>query len=206
MKILLCCGMSKPYLNYDSINKKFFLSKEKKENCCNGKVLATAECNKSELFDIEYYPPNSKGADCYQDLRQIYPTYDRDYDAWDYDIIYSNDQDKENPTATRLFKNGLTTFEKLGMFVTKGKYNPSFVNEFYGLYLSNVHIFDNAMSVNEVGNLSLPSNMSYCESKTNERCVLMTVNAVDLCEILNGNKTIEFRKLVLKPLKDLAFN
>lgn len=237
MKLLLCCGVSKPYLNYDSINKKFFVSKKKEANCFNGKVIASAECNKTELFQIEYYPPNSKGADCYQDLRLIHPSYDDDYDMWDYDIIYSNDQDKENPIATKLFKNGMKSFEELGEFATKGKYNPSFINEFYGLYLSNLNIFNNAMDVTAydkgyfvnkftkhypcrgfenlgVVNIPLefvPKNMIYCFDEIckkflNETMIMMTVNAVDLCEILNGNKTIEFRKRVLKPLKDLAFN
>lgn len=91
----------------------------------------------------------------------------------------------------------------------------------YAIHIKNLHIFDEPKELNEVysihdvGGMLLtdklkkaPSNMQYISLKEweygtfnpNDVAILTSISSECLCKILNGEKTIEIRKVVLKEM------
>lgn len=78
----------------------------------------------------------------------------------------------------------------------------------YAIHIKNLHIFDRPMELNEFDKShdylkpinKAPQNMMYAYGciQLNERFVLISIRPEWLCKILNGEKTIEIRKKVLK--------
>lgn len=85
----------------------------------------------------------------------------------------------------------------------------------YAIHIKNLHIFDEPLSLFEISKechysykeylpkyFNAPQNICYCWYK-GEKCALISIRPEWLCKILNGEKTIEIRKKVLKGmLKD----
>lgn len=87
-------------------------------------------------------------------------------------------------------------------------------NEFYVIHIKNLHIFDepkelsdyyseyyvNGIGFTEVKLRTAPQNMRYCYNVCNHKYILISIQPQWLCKILNGEKTIEVRKKVLKEM------
>ena len=85
-------------------------------------------------------------------------------------------------------------------------------NKGYAIHIKNLHIFDEPKELSEYynrvpmmyGNMrsitSAPQNMRYVEDYFGHKYVLISIRPEWLCKILNGKKTIEVRKKVLKEM------
>ena len=82
-------------------------------------------------------------------------------------------------------------------------------NEFYAIHIKNLHIFDEPIKLEKCYNDSFssmvnyaPQNMMYSWLWNNkwDRYILISIRPKWLCKILNGEKTIEVRKKVLKEM------
>lgn len=77
----------------------------------------------------------------------------------------------------------------------------------YAIYIKNLHIFKKPRELsyyfneNEEYIEKAPQNMMYCYGKnTGEKYILISIRPEWICKILNGEKTIEIRKRVLKEM------
>ena len=86
----------------------------------------------------------------------------------------------------------------------------------YAIHIKNLHIFDNPKELNEyftkekkINTLDgynwvcesinrAPQNMSYAYDNGGNKYILISIKSQGLCKILNGDKTIEIRKKLLK--------
>ena len=81
-------------------------------------------------------------------------------------------------------------------------------NNGFAIHIKNLHIFDKPRELNKyskrIGNDfqvlgNAPQNMMYCYgNNTGDKYILISIRPEWLCKILNGEKTIEIRKKVLK--------
>ena len=90
-------------------------------------------------------------------------------------------------------------------------------NNGYAIHIKNLHIFDEPKELSEfykpyVNSIYIPhvhsktwervnkapQNMMYCYDKFGNECILISIHPEWLCKILNGEKTIEVRKKVLR--------
>ncbi len=71
----------------------------------------------------------------------------------------------------------------------------------YALYLKNLKVFNIPKEINYYGLEKAPMNMCYCYDMFEEKHILISIRPEHLCKILNGEKTIEIRKKILKELK-----
>ena len=83
----------------------------------------------------------------------------------------------------------------------------------YALYLKNLKVFNTPFPINtylaKVADdprkstilRKAPQNMCYCYDMFEEKHILISIRPEHLCKILNGEKTIEVRKQILKELK-----
>ena len=83
----------------------------------------------------------------------------------------------------------------------------------YALYLKNLKVFNTPFPINiylaKVADdprkstilRKAPQNMCYCYDIFGEKHILISIRPEHLCKILNGEKTIEVRKQILKELK-----
>ncbi len=76
----------------------------------------------------------------------------------------------------------------------------------YAIHIKNLHIFDKPKELSEYGMdfpispiVKAPQNMMYANG-IGERYILISIRPEWLCKILNGEKTIEVRKKVLKEM------
>ncbi len=225
MKVALYCPKGKKQLmkifDHETNKQKYICTKSKTDigEILNCKIVAEMECDNVDLLEMEFYPKGSKGFDCYQDLRHVYPESDNpDREIWDFNIIYSNEMDVPTKEAAELFKNSGKTFEEIGLMIGKGK---SYTDYFYALHLSNLNIFDQPLELSDYEKLyrfqgfeflgarwcvldEAPKNMIYCQDKNGNSCIMIAVEPERLCQILNGEVTIEFRKQIINYLKNYA--
>lgn len=186
-KILLYCTKAKPYLYRQDDDCFELLNKLKNEDTSsykkyyrlnNGKIVA--ECD----FEVEWCDT-----------------------SWCcVDFIENKGLEKSCLTKKQLFD------------YVKGRY------EFYAIHIQNLHIFDKPKELSEYysqgqvdwieetelyrlknGITTAPQNMcyaykySYSKNKL-EKYILISIQPQWLCKILNGEKTIEVRKKVLKEM------
>ena len=195
VKILLYCTKGKPYLyktNFVKIedvkkgildklvyeidtNERLYLDGSKRKNL-NGKIVCECECDKVE--EIVY----NGWWNCYADNDSIESNY------FDNDLACLSVEKLKNYLGD---KNG------------------------YALHLSNVKVFDRPKELRNyckrlpngdfqvLGNA--PQNMmNVCEIKyLIEDYVLISIQPQHLVYILNGKKTIEVRRKIISPLKNL---
>lgn len=189
VKLLLYCTKGKPYLyntHFTLIedNSKFLFQVDKYKRyyldnrerpILNGKVVAEAECDLVEKYDEEKL---------FEDLNEIRTSYYvAEYSCVDLDELLSY------------------------------KGNKDFI---YGINLKNVKSFDKPKELSEYHTDNFqefifedtrvrkaPQNMMYCYDKKGNLCVLISIQPQWLCKILNGEKTIECRKRILKVLKEM---
>ena len=192
MKIYLYCVKSnKKLIDYKSFNpcgRRFQVFRKKElryfgyseeeinETSLNGTVCAECEVNRiEEIRKIPIIP-----ADYIEHLRFWWKT-----DTMPEDILL---------TRARLTKRQI--FE----------YQPK-----YALYLENLK----AVKAKQITEFKLnwqydcndlsraPQNMCYCTDENDEICAVLSLRPEPLCDILNGTKDIETRKLILREMKKL---
>ena len=78
----------------------------------------------------------------------------------------------------------------------KGKY-------LYALHLSNLEVFDNPKELRYYGVKKAPQNMMKVFDDKGNEYVLISIRPEHLANILNGKKTIEVRKRILKSMEGL---
>lgn len=91
--------------------------------------------------------------------------------------------------------------------------NNNLKKDFYAIHLKNLHVFDEPKELSECSKIyqtnrgveldgeitKAPQNMMLCASNWNlEKAVLISIRPEGLCKLLNGEKTVEIRKKVLK--------
>lgn len=201
MKALLYCTKEKPYLYkthfvkvedvvkgindkfiYETDNhERFYLSGEKRQ-ALNGFIVAECEIDKVGLIKANYY--------------------DDDFDSG---ISYGIDLRISNK------------FERDSCLSYDDLYNYLGGNDGYALHLSNIKVFDKPrklskyLSIHYINsqNYALPirkapQNMCYYyDTFKQEKYILISIKPQWLCKILNGEKTIEVRKQILKCLKEM---
>ena len=194
MKLLLYCTKAKPYLvSYKNTNKHWYLLRENEItafpqlNIYSGKIVA--ECD----FEVE-------------ELR-----LDND------DPLGAYWYETETLSKYEVLEKSCLTDDEL--FDYLGEYN-----EGYAIHIKNLHKFDKPKELSEYysqgqvdwieetelyrlknGITTAPQNMcyaykySYSKNKL-EKYILISIQPQWLCKILNGEKTIEVRKKVLKEM------
>lgn len=189
MKLLLYCTKAKPYLNcdyglYDNESyfpEHFIYLADRKDQCsevANGKIVA--ECD----FEVDRLSNNN-----------IYEDYllEHNSELWENDILTKS----------------CLTYNELNNYLSGNG---------YAIHIKNLHIFDRPRWLDEVYYKSVyswgityeigyheihkaPQNMMYVYDKEGkEKNILISIRPEWLCKILNGEKTIEIRKKVLKEM------
>ena len=179
MKLLLYCTKAKPYLTMttDFVSFKHFDCYNEDLGCLNGKIVG--ECD----FEVE---------------RIIYRETDKNN--------YSFGTETLTPDEL-LDKSCLTTLE-LCKYIGS---NPNWTKGDYGyaIHIKNLHIFDKPRELSEYSKLTgdyfqpldkAPQNMMRCDNLKNifETYIVISIRPDWLYQILNGKKTIEVRKKVLR--------
>lgn len=188
VKLLLYCTKSKPYLyghyigfetlyHYDLTNDKKVFDRHK---VLNGKIVAECDCEKVEEIFCEMLD-NGVGS---------------------YPIYYSETLDCIEELS------GLDTND-LANYLSQ-KIGGEKVG--YALHLSNLKIFDKPLTFERNyiykethGNLLIskaPQNMCRIYDRFGNKSILISIQPQWLCKILNGKKTIEVRKQIVKELKE----
>ena len=192
-KLLLYCTKAKPYLFEnveclkDICNKYYTYNNNKylEDKTLNGKIVA--ECD----FEVE-------------NLRIV-----------DDDPLGTYWYETKTLSENEILEKSCLTSDELYEYLGED-------NEGYAIHIKNLHIFDkprelsdyykidSSITLREVINRTkpvyipinkAPQNMMYCHGKKiGERYILISIKPEWLCKILNGEKTIEVRKKVLKEM------
>ena len=186
MKLLLYCTKAKPYImKYKDGKYKEIASFYNKQDLAtydllNGKIVA--ECD-YEVEEITY--------ELYGDL------------DWQYDYL---------PTTNTM---GICNLESASCLDRKEIENYLQDKDGYAIHIKNLHIFDEPRELSECDKIyqtnrgaesdgeitKAPQNMMYAQNeKQNKEYILISIKPEWLCKILNGEKTIEVRKRVLKEM------
>ena len=186
MKLLLYCTKSKKRLFFDKIKQIFTLGNLKSNNDLNGKIVA--ECD----YEVEEITYNYLGN----------PFYDF------YGMQLHTKALKESGLSqlSRINSNELRKY----LLRTEDDYiAPLEVG--YAIHIKNLHIFDKPRELSKCYYLTLekgflrqikkaPQNMCYAFTTRDDKDILISIRPEWLCKILNGEKTIEVRKKVLKEM------
>ena len=196
MKLLLYCTKAKPYLNCDfgkdnheeySGNWNIYLANKQDEcsNIVNGKIVAECDFEVEEIEDRVSY-----------------------FDSW-----FNEGQHTKTMKAKELIKMSCLDHRQLTEYLGEG--DPHEVLG-YAIHIKNLHIFDKPKELSNFNKIietpygeepdaiitKAPQNMMRCcyEKKPKEwkTGILISIKPEPLCKILNGEKTIEVRKKVLK--------
>lgn len=180
MKLLLYCTKSKPYLFKrgnqikDRFDTDYFLFDKVWEDTKDNALNGkiVGECD----FEVE-------------ELEMVTV-----YDEYDYDFNY---QTYKTPLH-QILKSSCLTFDELCSYL---KYKNG-----YAIHIKNLIIYGRAENLDSIKIKKAPQNMMKCKVwlgsiEQMEECVLISIRPQWLCKILNGEKTIEVRKKVLKEMK-----
>ena len=182
MKILLYCTKGKPYL-YQGFAKPFHT--KDKNNPLNYrwhllKTKTSATLNGKVIgecdFEVEEINFTGYGCGC-----GYHPTKTSQFELAINSCLYN--------------------FEDMDDYL-KGKSG-------YAIHIKNLKIYDTPKELNEYFNGNeeyinkAPQNMMYCNDLFGKLYALISIRPEWLCKILNGEKTIEIRKKVLKEMLKL---
>ena len=182
MKLLLYCTKAKPYLYYaqesrtlmdiDNSFEGYKTTNKNVDDYINGKIVA--ECD----FEVE----KINVFDC------TFRTF--------------------NLVEKEILNKSCLTYKELFEYL-KNRDNP----RGYAIHIKNLHIFDKPREFSKCYYLTLekgflrqikkaPQNMCYALTTRDDKDILISIKPEWLCKILNGEKTIEVRKKVLKGMLD----
>lgn len=109
--------------------------------------------------------------------------------------------DYYNDNIDRISKESCLTCEQMCEYL-----GTTWDSKGYAIHIKNLHIFDKPKELSEYGMdfpispiVKAPQNMMYANG-IGERYILISIQPQWLCKILNGEKTIEVRKKVLKEM------
>jgi len=203
MKLLLYCTKAKPYLHktqcifdnspiewqllgYDHYKKDPYDAVFGTLVCdldrVNGKIVAECDFEVEEIFEDNLEDARDGYVEHYYTLK----SYD-DFDEGEDVLLKESCLQKHELSNYLGFENG------------------------YAIHIKNLHIFDEPRELsdykgNSKGNFfkiieKAPQNMQMVLNEKLEDCILISIRPEWLCKILNGEKTIEVRKKVLKEMK-----
>lgn len=178
MKLLLYCTKKKPNLN-KLYGKNWFYFGEKLTDLdvkLNGKIVAQCDCEK--IDNITY----NGWWNCYANSEEI-----------NYDTFF----DEINTCLTQ---------EQISKYLKNGVG--------YALHLSNLEVFDVPKELSDFGVRKAPQNMCYKRYpvpfdnelggwEIDKETIIISIKPEHLANILNGKKTIEVRKKILKNMEEL---
>lgn len=186
IKLLLYCTKAKPFIYYDSDDKTFWKSlliDKPEEYHLNGKIVAECECDKVELFTIDYRGDKSQNKRIEKDSC--------------LDLGDLIDYQKENHFLYALHLSNLKIFDE-----------PKELNEYLIFDGNNTNL--NNLKPNQYAPQNMKNVYEFCSDnnillpkRTLEKCILISIQPQHLANILNGKKTIEIRKRILNCLKEL---
>lgn len=179
MKLLLYCTKAKPNI-VKGLNNEFYISNAFKEEGIddykiNGKIVA--ECD----FDVE-------------EIYNFFDEIDGDFGYWTKNL-----SEEDLSKRSCITKNDILDY----------------INNLigYAIHIKNLHIFDEPKYLDELWAFDkqglptkiekAPQNMMKChliKPIEIEEYILISIHPEWLCKILNGEKTIEVRKRVLKEM------
>lgn len=179
MKLLLYCTKAKPYL-VDERKMRY-----------HNFVLGDSSVLKSNEKDLVL---NGKiVAECDFETEEIYMATNS-FEAW-YRTKTLNEEELREKSCLRL--------DELYNYLDKDNNYKG-----YAIHIKNLHIFDKPKELYDYGMdfpispiVKAPQNMMYANG-IGSRYILISIRPEWLCKILNGEKTIEVRKKVLKEMKE----
>lgn len=183
MKMLIYCTKSKKRLFFDKVKEIFTLGKVKSNNDLNGKIVA--ECD-YEVEEIQNKLTNNNS----------------------HLELFTNQLSEED-----LFNQSCLSRYEMFNYLQKGFTNKS-EPKGYAIHIKNLHIFDKPKELQLYSSMreenrakeKAPQNMCnvYYDEGT-KHYILISIRPEWLCKILNGEKTIECRKRVLKEMISKCF-
>jgi predicted transcriptional regulator len=188
MKLLLYCTKNKWRLFFDKVKQVFTLGKVKSNNDLNGKIVAECDYEVEEIkINLFTYKTDTLG------FAELCEKSCLDFNKM-YDYFHLENKETE-------------------------------INEVvgYAIHIKNLHIFDEPKELQECATIKripdewhigyyekfesverAPQNMQYVydvnSDNPNEKKVLISIKPELLCKILNKEKTIEVRRVVLKEM------
>lgn len=206
-KVLLYCTKSTPYLVKDDFpleNKPIYYIHYKEDHRCfglplNGKIVAECEVETEalECACVPYRNKNNLGYEHYIDngiYKVNWSSKDNIYDNLDGDGVVFERNDKYIDTMLKnddLSKMCLSP-QQLYDYVGLG-------NKFYALHVKKLKTFD-SKPLTYYGVNKAPQNMMRVYNSFGNKYILISIRPEWLCKILNGKKTIEVRRKVLKEM------
>ena len=225
MKALLYCTKSKKKLFYDVVSKKWMYGLDKPHDrfpSVNGTIVAECDIETEELrcACVPYRKTNNLGYEHFID-NGVYKV------VWtDKNKSPNSNLDGEGVVFERdgkyidtMIKN--EELEKTCLSPQQLLDYVHLAHRFYLLHISNLQIFDSSRQlsdykVNNMGNngefgwflseekysplQKAPQNMMRVYDEVGNKYILISIRPEWLCKILNGDKTIEVRKQVLKEM------
>ena len=193
MKLLLYCTKAKPILrDYrgKAIYNRFVISptdrpftSDDTQPILNGKIVA--ECD-FEVEEIKYFDDDFGEGELYTETLNIEELEERScVGRNDLSFYLAN---KYSYKGYAIHIKNLHIFDK-----------PKELNEYYGLIPKKVNTLNGSCYINESID-NAPQNMMYAIDDNDNEYVLISIQPQWLCKILNGEKTIEVRKQVLKEM------
>ena len=181
-KLLFYCTKSKIRLFFDKLIKIFALGKIPSNNDLNGKIVAECDFEVEEKLNYGLARRSElelKGTCLTMKQLDEYLPKHKDYD--DKDVYYY------------IHIKNLHIFDK-----------PKELSEYYTLNgrvdIENVKVISKApQNMMYAFELTQDAGLGYCKAYLNKN-ILISIHPEWLCKILNGEKTIEFRKKVLKEM------
>lgn len=223
VRLLFYCSQAKPFLYMPYENDCFendevsqiYLSKDDPDipfdTKLNGTIAAACYCDEVELFEMEYRNNDS----VLQEINKLIVN-DDDPEWWKRQNICSN-EDPQSILNCKLLNDGCMSFDKLGKYACRHGYG-----KVHALHLSNLKILDKPKKLSDFyqiksthknlfGELEneyepikcAPQNMMYAYDKYGHKYILISIRSIPFFNILTGKKIIEFRKWILKDLKNL---
>lgn len=190
MKMLLYCTKSKPYLaDFKGEYRTFSNSKDLDELWDKG-------FNPNDIMNIL----NGKiVAECDYEVEKIIPINVSD-DDYDYGLYSGKDLLKESCLSNS------DIYEYL-----QDDNGKEIFNKGYAIIIKHLNIFDEPREFSKCYYLTLekgflrqikkaPQNMCYALTTRDDKDILISIKPEWICKILNGEKTIEVRKKVLKEM------
>jgi predicted transcriptional regulator len=185
--MLLYCTKTRKRLFFDKIKQIFSLGKFKSNNDLNGKIVAECDFEVEEIEDRVSY-----------------------FDSW-----FNEGHHTKTMRAKELITKSCLDHTQLTEYLGDGDPNEVLG---YAIHIKNLHTFDKPKELQECATIKkypggyekfesverAPQNMQYVHDVNSEhpreKEVLISIRPEWLCKILNKEKTIEVRRVVLKEM------
>lgn len=187
----------------------------------NGKIVAECDCEKNEKIScccVPYRNYNNLGYEYFLDNGVYKVEWKENINLVDEEKRYNNPEnykedgvvfERSDRYIDSMFKN-----EELKKMCLSPQELLDYIklgNDGYALYLSNLNTFDKPKKLEEFYKDGLlkeriykaPQNMCHIYDSRGNVYILISIKPAWLCKILNGEKTIEVRKQIVKELKEL---